>query len=268
MSTPTIDNTGIIVPSALIDNDRTANTANTANTQNTTSNQVMDGIDLSQYIYNDAFLGKGQWTGGNNKTLDKYINKSRVYQALYNDTFYYYSRWESALSIPLIIIGFITIVLQTVTTIFSNNAEVNQIVSIVSLACGVITGTIIGIQKKTDFNVTASKCQQLAMDFSDYSEKLTILKDVPPEQRANPYTIILNFQTEYQKLKRNTINDMIPQYILNSVIARYALNNPIDDIEDEFNVYSNQGSKLTSSLKIQPKAKSIRLSRKVGDKNV
>src|SRR5579885_1299936 len=73
---------------------------------------ITGDINLSTLISPNSLKGTDNWTLDHERILQKYSNKAKFYQALYNETNNYYSRWEMGMTIPLVIFTSITIILQ------------------------------------------------------------------------------------------------------------------------------------------------------------
>jgi hypothetical protein len=179
--------------------------------------------NIIRYTNIHAMDGSAKWSTSEEKTIQKYIDKSRGYQYLYNKTFYYYQYYHLLLTIPLAVISTLSIGSQTIFSTISatNTSDQQSIYNIIGTILSVCVSFLTYLHMRFDFNGISTTCKSMASQFSNFADELEAILSFPREYRANPFQIITSIQTDYKKLTKLSENLIIPQKILEEYIAKH-----------------------------------------------
>lgn len=205
---------------------------------------------IIRYINTGALTGPAQWSLTEEDTVQKYIDKARGYQYLYNKTFYYYRFYHFLITIPLAIASTLSVALQTVfsTIIVTNQADQPTQYHLISTILSAIVSLLTYVHMQFNFDHSASYCKDLAIQYSNFADELEAMLSFPREYRANPVQVITSIQADYKKILKVSEPINIPRYILEKYVCLYHDKATLADIVGDFGIHTENGQMYSTVL--------------------
>lgn len=195
-----------------------------------------DKPHFGRYIKIDDDNKQLEWDVSAENVIKKLIDKAKGYKYLYNETANHYLYMNNLIRIPLMILSWMTVALQTLfTTLSGVSSDFNaNYFNITIMLLTFVTSSLVSAQSQFNPYSKYTLCKKRMKQFSEYYQELDMILTFPRHIRSNPFVIISNAQNEYSKLTKSEEDIVIPAKILHKYVDKYKDKYDLVEIVSEF----------------------------------
>jgi hypothetical protein len=213
------------------------------------NNQTQDDSNKTSDYFDKYMSGDNSrvtWSRSDEKVVKKYITKAVVYKALYNYSFFYYTRRYQFIIVPLVIATCISIGMQTISTTLLTSDSVNKnngsIISIITTATSIFVMILTYVHSKTGYDHKSRGCRKAGYSFSEFADQLKTLLIINKERRSTPSETLKFMNNDFNKLIKTFEEFEIPAAVYKTFLSINKNNSDLIDVAlsgSELNMYDN-----------------------------